>query len=61
MLLYGPAEVDVDHILSLKTDTAKVSGREKALFDYTYLLKAYKAANTPYTVMLEDDVFALDG
>ncbi|KAJ6191129.1 hypothetical protein N7519_001150 [Penicillium mononematosum] len=61
VLLYDPAEVDIDHIRSLETDTAKVSGREKALFDYTYLLKACEAVNTPYTVMLEDDVFALDG
>lgn len=61
VLLYDPTEVDVDHIRSLETDAAKVSGREKALFDYTYLLKACEAANTPYVVMLEDDVFALDG
>lgn len=35
--------------------------REKALFDYTYLLKACQAVNASYVAMLEDDVLALDG
>ncbi|KAJ6003368.1 hypothetical protein N7451_005915 [Penicillium sp. IBT 35674x] len=61
VLLYDPETVDIEHIHSLETDAAKVSGREKALFDYTYLLQACQAANTPYAVMLEDDVVALDG
>lgn len=60
VLLYN-SDVDIDHIRGLETDEAKASGREKALFDYTYLLKACEAANTPYVIMLEDDVVALDG
>lgn len=61
VLLYDPAEVDVEHIASLETDEAKSAGREKALFDYRYLLKACEASNAPYTLMLEDDVIAMDG
>jgi hypothetical protein len=61
VLLYDPAVVDIDHIRSLETDEAKLAGREKALFDYTYLLKACEAVKTPYVLMLEDDVFAMDG
>ncbi|KAL1954724.1 hypothetical protein VTO42DRAFT_777 [Malbranchea cinnamomea] len=36
-------------------------GKTKALFDYVYLLKACEAVGTPYVLMLEDDVVALDG
>lgn len=61
VLLYNPDEVDIDHIASLETDKAKAAGREKALFDYTYLLKACEVSNAPYTLMLEDDIIALDG
>ncbi|OQE27931.1 hypothetical protein PENFLA_c005G05868 [Penicillium flavigenum] len=61
VLLYNASEVDVDHIRSLETDEAKIAGREKALFDYTYLLKACAKIDTPYVVMLEDDLVALDG
>ena len=60
VLLYN-SDVDIDHIRGLETDEAKASGREKALFDYIYLLKACEATNTPYIVILEDDVVALDG
>lgn len=61
LLLYDPEEVDIPHIRSLETDEAKVSGREKALFDYTYLLRACEKVNAPYSVILEDDVVAMDG
>ncbi|OGE53314.1 hypothetical protein PENARI_c008G03881 [Penicillium arizonense] len=61
VLLYDPAEVDIDHVRSLETDAAKAFGREKGLFDYTYLLKACEAVNAPYTMILEDDVVAMDG
>jgi len=37
------------------------SFREKAVFDYTYLLKACSAVGAPYILMNEDDVIALDG
>jgi hypothetical protein len=61
VLLYDPADVDIDHVRSLETDAAKAYGREKALFDYTYLLKACEAIDAPYTMILEDDVVAMDG
>lgn len=61
LLLYDPATVDIDYIHSLETEAAKVSGREKALFDYKYLLQACEAVGSPYVIMLEDDVVALDG
>ncbi|PYH51495.1 uncharacterized protein BO96DRAFT_438933 [Aspergillus niger CBS 101883] len=61
VLVYDPDVVDIEHIRSLETPEAKKFAREKGLFDYTYLLKACGALNTSYTVMLEDDVVALDG
>lgn len=46
---------------SVSQDWRGETGRgEKALFDYPYLLKACEAVNTPYVLMLEDDVFAMD-
>lgn len=61
LLLYDPATVDLDYIHSLETEAAKASGHEKALFDYRYLLQACEAVGSPYVIMLEDDVVALDG
>ncbi|BCS21747.1 uncharacterized protein APUU_22179A [Aspergillus puulaauensis] len=61
VLLYDNATVDIDHIRSLESSQARFDGREKALFDYTYLLKACEAVGAKYVVMLEDDVLAMDG
>lgn len=61
VLLYNWDEVDKDHIVELEQDHNKISGREKGLFDYTYLLKACHAVNASHVVMLEDDVVLLDG
>lgn len=61
VLLYNASEIDIDHIRSLETNEAKIAGREKALFDYTYLLNACANIDTPYVIMLEDDLVALDG
>ncbi|KAJ5921435.1 hypothetical protein N7466_009761 [Penicillium verhagenii] len=61
VLLYNSSDVDIDHIKSLETDEAKLAGREKALFDYSYLLQACEAVGAPYTIILEDDVVAQDG
>ncbi|KAF4766159.1 hypothetical protein HAV15_010590 [Penicillium sp. str.  len=61
VLLYNASEIDINHIRSLETNEAKIAGREKALFDYTYLLKACATVDTPYVIMLEDDLVALDG
>lgn len=61
VLLYNQTEVDIDHIHDLETDSAKFFAREKALFDYTYLLKACQDVNASFVSMVEDDVLALDG
>ncbi|KAJ5146225.1 uncharacterized protein N7515_000789 [Penicillium bovifimosum] len=61
VLLYDPDRVDVEHIRELETPEAKSFAREKGLLDYIYLLRACESVNTSYTVMLEDDVIALDG
>lgn len=61
VLLYDPDMVDVEHIRNLETPEAKIFAREKGLLDYIYLLRACESNNTPYTVMLEDDIIALDG
>lgn len=60
VLLYKEDEVDIDHVRALEKDK-KTVGRQKALFDYQYLLKACNMIETPYILMLEDDVVAQDG
>lgn len=61
VLLYNASEVDINYLRSLETEKAKIVGREKVLFDYIYLLKACASVDTPYVIMLEDDLVALDG
>ncbi|KAJ5901745.1 hypothetical protein N7495_002273 [Penicillium taxi] len=61
VLLYNDSDVDIDHIRELETDEAKIAAREKALFDYVYLLKACEAVEAEYTIIIEDDIVALDG
>lgn len=61
VLLYDSEKVDIEHIRNLETPEEKSFAREKGLLDYTYLLRACESINTSYTVMLEDDVIALDG
>ncbi|RHZ63937.1 hypothetical protein CDV55_102394 [Aspergillus turcosus] len=61
VLLYDPDALDIDHVRGLETPEEKSGAHEKGLLDYTYLLKACGSINTSYTVMLEDDVIALDG
>lgn len=61
VLLYDPNLVDVEHIRNLETPEAKTFAREKGLLDYIYLLRACDSINTSYTIILEDDVIALDG
>lgn len=61
VLLYNWEEVDRGRIIELEQDHNKLSGREKGLFDYTYLMKACHAVNASHVVMLEDDVVLLDG
>jgi hypothetical protein len=61
VLLYDENDIDIDHIRSLETAEGKTLALEKALLDYTYLLKACTAIGTPYTVMLEGDIISLDG
>ena len=62
VLTYDDALVPVEqleHLRKLEIDRGLF--REKALFDYTYLLKTCAAVGAPYIVMNEDDVIALDG
>jgi hypothetical protein len=61
VLLYDHDKVDVARIVELEQAQNKLSGIEKGLFDYTYLLKACLATNASHVVILEDDVIALDG
>nr|OQO21067.1 hypothetical protein B0A51_14906 [Rachicladosporium sp. CCFEE 5018] len=59
VLLYNLTKAELAHVAELERDHGL--HREKGLFDYTYLLKACYATNTPYIAMIEDDVVALDG
>lgn len=59
LLTYTLPEDQFEHIQKLENDRGLF--REKALFDYTYLLKACAAVEAPYIIMMEDDVIALDG
>lgn len=58
VLLYDLPEKRMKHVKMLER---KGLMEEKALFDYTYLLNACEATGAPYTVMVEDDVIAMDG
>jgi hypothetical protein len=59
VLLYDLPEEKMKHINKL--EQGKGRPKEKALFDYMYLLKACQEAESPYVVMIEDDVVAMDG
>lgn len=59
VLTYALPYEQFKHIKELEKDQG--SFREKAVFDYTYLLKACSAVGAPYILMNEDDVIALDG
>jgi hypothetical protein len=59
VLVYNVSQDKMDHLKKIEGDRELV--REKALFDYTYLMKACSAIGTPYIAMLEDDVIAMDG
>ncbi|KAF7719627.1 Uncharacterized protein PECH_003480 [Penicillium ucsense] len=61
VLLYDPDLIDLEHIRELETPEAKTFARKKGLIDYVYLLRACESLHTSYTVMLEDDVVALNG
>ncbi|MCJ1462813.1 hypothetical protein MMC07_001416 [Pseudocyphellaria aurata] len=58
VLLYNLSQQKMAHIARLEQEALV---REKGLFDYVYLLKACYAKGTPYIVILEDDVVAMDG
>ncbi|KAL5339527.1 hypothetical protein BJX70DRAFT_363902 [Aspergillus crustosus] len=61
VLLYDEATVNISHIHNLETGEERLSAREKALFDYTYLLRACEGVGAEHVAMLEDDVLAMDG
>lgn len=58
VLLYDPSDPRYDQIEHWESN---LLFREKALFDYTYLLQACRDRDTDYIVILEDDVIAMDG
>lgn len=49
----------LDHVQEM--ENAAGIYKEKGIFDYTYLLEACAATGAAHTLMLEDDVLALDG
>ncbi|KAF1814446.1 hypothetical protein P152DRAFT_456702 [Eremomyces bilateralis CBS 781.70] len=53
--LYGES---IQHVRELEKEKAY---EQKALLDYTYLLKQCMSQGMPYILMLEDDVVAVDG
>lgn len=59
ILLYNVSEQELDYIKSLEQDD--VEHRTKGLYDYTYLMKACYARDTPYIALIEDNVVAMDG
>lgn len=59
VLLYDLPEDQMKHLKFLESKSGP--SLEKSLFDYTYLLKACQAVGSPYTVLVEDDVVAMDG
>ncbi|CRG86983.1 hypothetical protein PISL3812_03996 [Talaromyces islandicus] len=59
VLLYDFPKGQMKHINKLEQGGGRP--KEKALFDYMYLLKACEALGSPYVVMIEDDVVAMDG
>lgn len=60
ILLYNQDEIDIDHIRELEKNS-KTLAKQKALLDYQYLLRACRDVQTPYILMVEDDVIAQDG
>ncbi|KAH8692771.1 hypothetical protein BGW36DRAFT_346753 [Talaromyces proteolyticus] len=59
VLTYDLPQKQIDYIKKL--EMGKGRPKEKALFDYTYLLKACQDVGTPYVIIIEDDVVAMDG
>ncbi|OCL11448.1 integral membrane protein [Glonium stellatum] len=57
VIAYGPEE-QWKHLQELERNKEL---REKALFDYTYLLKECNKVRAKYIAMIEDDVIAMDG
>ncbi|KAI9838477.1 MAG: hypothetical protein M1837_002469 [Sclerophora amabilis] len=59
VLMYNLPEGELDRIRRMEKD--RTLFKEKALLDYTHLLKACAQTGAPYVAMVEDDVIALDG
>ena len=59
-ILFYNEDFDIDHIRELEQNPHTLA-QKKALLDYQYLLQACNSLNTPYTLMIEDDVLAQDG
>ena len=50
---------DMNHVRTMETKGGMFE--EKGLYDYSYILSKCAERNTPYIVILEDDVIAMDG
>jgi N-Acetylglucosaminyltransferase-IV (GnT-IV) conserved region len=59
VLTYNVSREQFDHISRLEHEGGLF--REKALLDYTYLLKACSSVGTPHMAIFEDDIIAMDG
>lgn len=59
VLLYNVTTAELDHLRELENEGGLF--REKGLFDYVYLLKACQELGASHTIMVEDDVLAMDG
>jgi N-Acetylglucosaminyltransferase-IV (GnT-IV) conserved region len=59
VLVYNLPQDQMEHIAQLEKEAGLF--REKGLFDYSQVLRACYLQETPYIVMFEDDVIAMDG
>jgi hypothetical protein len=59
VLLYDLPSEQLDRVKELEGDVVHLI--QKAIFDYSYLLKACLKVNASYIAILEDDIVALDG
>ncbi|KAF1995951.1 hypothetical protein P154DRAFT_548202 [Amniculicola lignicola CBS 123094] len=59
VLEYDVSEEEMNHIKEM--EQAAGLFREKGLYDYSYLVKECYKQDTPYIVMLEDDIVVMDG
>jgi N-Acetylglucosaminyltransferase-IV (GnT-IV) conserved region len=59
VLLYDLPKNKLEYIKHLETEDS--TSKEKGISDYAYLLKACHSIGSPYVIIIEDDVIAVDG